>query len=404
MTKPAWDILVVYADVAWRDRVAVALDGRTVRSLTVEQWAARSGMSVPTPQAIILQAGSVPGSVGPETIGQLRRRDPDSRLVIIGPVGEVKTLQDFGKAGVDDAFAEPASPAAFAERVQRSLLHIEGPSVRAMRRDSITTEVAFAQADSPVLLKAPNADHATLLEEDDWDAGDNARRLQDIRTRLRRAYLDSTKALVAAAEAKEKYARRHSVNVAQYAERICGRLGLAETLVEQIKTAAILHDVGKIGIPDSILAKPGRLTEEEFEIIKQHPQIAMDILGHVSFLEAELPMILHHHERYDGTGYPARLAGTDIPLGARVIAVADAVEVMLARRSYKNPYDVAHVRTELRNQAGKQFDPTIAAATIEWMGEPQAARILQAKTASASLVYVAKPEPVNQPASLRNTV
>ena len=178
----------------------------------------------------------------------------------------------------------------------------------------------------------------------------------------------------------------------------------SDPLVEQIRTAAILHDVGKIGIPDSILTKPGRLTEEEFEIIKQHPQIAMGILGHVSFLEAELPMILHHHERYDGTGYPAGLVGTDIPLGARVIAVADAVEVMLARRSYKNPYDVARVRAELREQAGKQFDPTVAAATIEWMNEPQAARILQAKSANAGLVRMAKPESANQSASLRTTV
>ena len=403
MTKPAWDILVVYADVAWRDRVAVALDGRTVRSLTVEQWSARSDISGPTPHAVILQAGA--GGVGPHTIGRIRNGDPGSRLVVIGPVGEEGMLEAFRQAGADDAFAEPTGPAALAERVHRSLLHLGGLAVRVMRRDSITTEVvAAARSDSPVLLETPNADHPTLFEEDDWDSGDNTRRLRDIRTRLRRAYLDSTKALVAAAEAKEKYARRHSANVAKFAERISRRLGLADTVVEQIKTAAILHDVGKIGIPDSILTKPGRLTEEEFEIIKQHPQIAMDILGHVSFLEAELPMILHHHERYDGTGYPAGLVGTDIPLGARVIAVADAVEVMLARRSYKNPYDVARVRAELRRQAGKQFDPTVAAATIEWMDEPQAARILQAKSASAGRLHIAKPESVNQPASLRNTV
>ncbi len=216
--------------------------------------------------------------------------------------------------------------------------------------------------------------------------------------------MDSTKALVAAAEAKEKYARRHSINVSNFAQGIGRQLGLPEALVEQIKTAAILHDVGKIGIPDSILTKPGRLTAEEFEIIKQHPQIAMDILGHVSFLEAELPMILHHHERYDGTGYPKGLAGEDIPLGARVIAVADAVEVMFARRSYKDPYEVGRVRAELRQQSGRQFDPTIAAATIEWMDEPRTARILRAKSANAGLVHAAKPVSANQFASLRNTV
>jgi HD-GYP domain-containing protein (c-di-GMP phosphodiesterase class II) len=400
MNHPAWYVLVVYSDEAWRDRVTVALDGRPVRSMTVERWRTRPAAKRPAPHAVILQAGSE--RVSPKTIVRVRRRDPGSRMVVIAPAGRERMLDALRRAGADDAFAEPADAAALAERVRRSLLYFDGPTTRAMHRDSVVTgAVASANLNSPI---SPNEEKTTPVDEGEWKQGDNAKRLRDIRARLRQAYLDSTLALVAAAEAKEKYARRHSINVSNFAEGIGRRMGLDEALIERIRTAAILHDVGKIGIPDSILTKPGRLTADEFEIIKQHPRIAMDILGHVSFLEAELPMILHHHERYDGTGYPDGLAGEHIPLGARIIAVADAVEVMLARRSYKNPYDAAHVRDELRAQAGRQFDPTIAAAAIEWMRAPRTARTLQTKSAPVDPVFGPVREAVDQLASFRNTV
>jgi HD-GYP domain-containing protein (c-di-GMP phosphodiesterase class II) len=186
------------------------------------------------------------------------------------------------------------------------------------------------------------------------------------------AYVEAAHALVAAAEAKETHARRHSDKVSTIAEAIARGLGLRPQLVGMIRTAAQLHDVGKIGVPDAILTKPGPLTTEEFEVVKRHPVIAVEILGQIRRLQDKLPSILHHHEHYDGTGYPAGLSGSAIPVGARVIAVADAIDVMISGRCYQAPMIVGDVRTELRVGAGKQFDPAIVEAAMPWLARCEA--------------------------------
>jgi putative nucleotidyltransferase with HDIG domain len=186
--------------------------------------------------------------------------------------------------------------------------------------------------------------------------------------RLRQTYLESTRALVAAVEAKDPYTERHSLAVSHYSEVIATQLGLPSDQIETLKTAAILHDIGKIGVPDAILQKPGPLTPEEFAIVKKHPQLAAQILGHASFLAVEVRLILHHHERYDGTGYPDGLVGDQIPYGARILATADALETMFSPRSYKPGYDIDRVRAELTNRAGTQFDPQIARVVVDWLG------------------------------------
>jgi HD-GYP domain-containing protein (c-di-GMP phosphodiesterase class II) len=184
---------------------------------------------------------------------------------------------------------------------------------------------------------------------------------------LRRLYLESTRALVAAVEAKDACTEKHSVIVSEYCERLGVRLGMSREEIVTLKTAAILHDIGKIGIPDSILLKPGPLTASEFSVVRRHPERALQILGHASFLKGELPLILHHHERYDGSGYPGGLIGDAIPLGARVLAVADATEAMLSLRGYKPSYDVERVQRELALGAGVQFDPDVASVAIDWL-------------------------------------
>jgi len=191
----------------------------------------------------------------------------------------------------------------------------------------------------------------------------------DVQRELRRVYLESIRALVAAVEAKDPYTEKHSVVVSYYCEVLAQRLRLSSELVETLKTAAILHDIGKIGIPDAILKKPAPLTQSEFHAVRLHPQHAVQIIEHASFLSAELPLVLHHHERYDGWGYPSGLAGEQIPLGARVLAVADSIDTMLSPRSYKPSYDIEHVRRELAAGAGRQFDPHVAAVAGEWLSE-----------------------------------
>jgi HD-GYP domain-containing protein (c-di-GMP phosphodiesterase class II) len=189
----------------------------------------------------------------------------------------------------------------------------------------------------------------------------------DVQRELRRIYIESIRALVAAVEAKDPYTEKHSVVVSYYCEVLAHRLRLSPQLVETLQTAAILHDIGKIGIPDAILKKPAPLTRGEFDTVRMHPQRAVQIIEHASFLSAELPLVLHHHERYDGWGYPRGLAGEAIPLGARVLAVADSIDTMLSPRSYKPSYDIEHVRRELTGGAGRQFDPDVAAVADEWL-------------------------------------
>lgn len=186
---------------------------------------------------------------------------------------------------------------------------------------------------------------------------------------LRRSYLESTRALVAAVEARDPYTHDHSQRVSQYAKTIAIRMNLNDREINRIETAAILHDIGKIGIPDSILLKTEQLLPEEFAVVRCHPTIGVKILSHTTYLRRELPVILHHHERYDGRGYPEGLAGEDIPIGARVLAAADALDAMLSRRAYRDALSMVQVRQEFKKQHGLQFDPVVTDVVLEWLDE-----------------------------------
>jgi|CXWL01.1.fsa_nt_gi putative nucleotidyltransferase with HDIG domain len=190
-----------------------------------------------------------------------------------------------------------------------------------------------------------------------------------IRRLLRGAHVESMQALLAAVDAKDSYTRTHSLNVAAYADAVAQRMDLSVPDRRTLQAASLLHDIGKIGIPDRILNKPGKLTEEEFAVMRRHPQMAVDILKPFSGLRDHRRIILHHHERYDGGGYPNGCRGEDIPLGSRILAAVDAVDTMLSRRTYKAPMAAADVRKELVSQAGIQFDPAVVSVTIGWMDD-----------------------------------
>ncbi len=190
-----------------------------------------------------------------------------------------------------------------------------------------------------------------------------------VRLRLQGMDAESTRAMVAAIDARDPYTRVHSVSVAAYAEAIGRRMGLSAPVLASLRKAALLHDIGKIGVPDAILTKPGPLTADEYDTVKRHPEIAIEILGHLSFLEEQLPLILHHHERYDGRGYPSGLVGERIPIGARILAVADALDTMFSPRTYKPAYQLDQVRAELIAGSGRQFDPAVIQATLALLDE-----------------------------------
>lgn len=167
-----------------------------------------------------------------------------------------------------------------------------------------------------------------------------------------------------ALDAKSQWTRGHSERVTAYALSIAKEMGLADSELETLKTAAILHDIGKIGTYDAVLDKPGRLTEEEFELVKKHPGKGAEILRHIKQLESAIPILKHHHERVDGNGYPDRLKSEDIPLLARILCVADAYDAMTADRPYRQGLSKDIAIEELKRCSGTQFTPEVVEAFI----------------------------------------
>jgi putative nucleotidyltransferase with HDIG domain len=177
---------------------------------------------------------------------------------------------------------------------------------------------------------------------------------------LRESYFRTVQALVAAVEAKDPYTRWHSTNVAKYAVAIARDMGLSPSQLEEIHIAAILHDVGKIGISERIICKPERLSREEYDVMKDHPAHGIRILEPIGFSAAIITAIYQHHERFDGTGYPRHLAGEAISLQARILAVADTIDAMVSERPYRTSISAAMVLDELKKESGRQFDPAVA--------------------------------------------
>ncbi|MCR5672522.1 MAG: HD domain-containing protein [Lachnospiraceae bacterium] len=184
--------------------------------------------------------------------------------------------------------------------------------------------------------------------------------LKKERKNMRLLFEQTAEALANAIDAKDAYTRGHSARVAEYSREIARRAGRREEEIDEVYFSALLHDVGKIGVPDSIITKDGRLTDEEYEAIKQHPVIGKQILTSISRSPYLSIGAHHHHERYDGKGYPDRLLGEDIPWIARIIAVADAYDAMTSKRSYRDTVPQHKVREEIVKGTGTQFDPVFA--------------------------------------------
>jgi putative nucleotidyltransferase with HDIG domain len=196
--------------------------------------------------------------------------------------------------------------------------------------------------------------------------------------RLAVAYEGMVRALVAALDAREHDTEEHSLRVRAYTLRLAAELGISPEQQRIFALGALLHDIGKIGVPDAILLKPGRLNPREREQMRQHPELGRQIVKSVPFFGPAADLVQAHHERWDGRGYPDGLRGEEIPLGARVFAVADAYDALTTRRPYRDAGSDAQARTTIRAGAGTQFDPAVVAAleripAPEWAAMPRAA-------------------------------
>ncbi len=189
--------------------------------------------------------------------------------------------------------------------------------------------------------------------------------LSDTLEKLEKAYLDSIETLRYTVEAKDPYTKGHSDRVSEYSVLLGKHLGLPEDDLKTLKVGGLFHDIGKIGIPDSILLKESKLTDDEYSQIKNHPSIGAHILCNAEAFKDIIPIVKHHHEKFDGTGYPSKLKGNDIPYFARIAAIADTFDAMTSKRTYRDSLPIDVVKAEFERCSGTQFDPELAKVFLD---------------------------------------
>lgn len=219
---------------------------------------------------------------------------------------------------------------------------------------SNTVEMRVAQALDKRRLILENLDYRKNLEE---------KVLQQSK-KIQGSLLKTIEALSRTLEAKDPASREHSQRVIKYSADLARELSLSPQEIENIRIAALLHDIGKLGISEKILDNPHPLLHEEMEHIKRHPLVAEKILGPIEDLKEIIQLVKHHHERWDGTGYPDKLKGEEIPLGSRILTLADAYDAMTSSRVYRVPFSPARAIAEIKDKAGTQFDPALIEAFI----------------------------------------
>ena len=262
-----------------------------------------------------------------DLLAHARKKSPHCRIILLGSDSIHRELARAFALGATDYLQKPFSPEDLAGMISRAV-------------------AAEAYPHGPTRL---------------W----NGSRLE-LHSQRKEASLEGIQALVTAVEAKDPYTNQHSRQVEHYATQLAKRLNLQADVIESISVASLVHDVGKIGVPDHILTKPGNLSEKEFASIRQHPALGEQIIRNLSVFNAEAKIIRHHHENWNGTGYPDTLAGEEIPLPSRIIRIADSMDAMLMARSYKGPYPIETMLDELTRCAGRDFDPKVAGIAAEW--------------------------------------
>jgi HD-GYP domain-containing protein (c-di-GMP phosphodiesterase class II) len=178
----------------------------------------------------------------------------------------------------------------------------------------------------------------------------------------------------------------HSTRLAEWGLLVARNLGVSERDMYELEMGALLHDIGKVGVPDNILNKPGRLTTEEYEVVKRHPEFGWTVIRKLKGLEQSSLYVLHHHENFDGTGYPAKLKGHETPIGARIVSVIDAFDAMVSSRPYRKGMPIQEALRRLHEVAGKQFDPAVVNSFTEF-AQKEMASVIEAVGASENMVF-----------------
>lgn len=366
-----------------RDRLRAQLAGAATRATTLQERARNLADSAKRVHAALFHR-SVPEMVLRSCIGltgatrgvYATARDGEFRVRASHGTGPYprRAASPFVEALCRKALAEQGTVVC---NGPEGLTDLPEPQEHERFRNCAAVPVVLMQNLDGVIIVADRTNGD--FDQEDVEAvltvGDQARvavtnsRLQQ---ELESAYLATVSMLADVVEAKDPYTRGHCETASRYARLIGRELQMDEEQRSALCYAALLHDVGKIGITDGILHKPGPLLPEERKLVEAHVRIGYDLLRSVPVLEDVADIVLHHHERYDGSGYPQGLSGEEIPMGARVVAVVDSYCAMLDKRAYKQPYTEEYARGELRDCAGTQFDPTVVDAFMRVLESPDA--------------------------------
>jgi response regulator RpfG family c-di-GMP phosphodiesterase len=289
----------------------------------------------------------MPGMSGLDLLSRIRETNDDIPVILITGAPDIDAALEAMRLGAYDHLSKPVNLAALQMTVERAL-------------------------ENKRLIKE-NREYQKNLES---MVKERTKQLRAANEDLRRLFTGSIKALAHALEAKDEYTQGHSARVAEQSVAIGRRLALDDKQVQHIWLAGYLHDIGKIGIKEAVLNKPGKLDEAEWRLIQQHPVFAGRILGPIPELNEIIEIVVHHHERYDGTGYPDGLEGGSIPLGARILSVADTYDALTSKRPYRDALSEDEALRIIEEAGGTQLDPVIVRAFLdirqEAAGEPAA--------------------------------
>lgn len=273
----------------------------------------------------------MPGKTGLELLSDIKEIDDDVMVIMISAVKDIESAISAMSKGAYDYVAKPFK---------------------------LTEVVLIAKkAIEKRKLILQNKEYQRSLER---MVAERTIELQNALEALDKTYIFTLRALVTALDTRDEETQGHSMRVVKYTLKLAELMNWGDKeRLKNLEYGALLHDIGKIGIPDAILKKPGKLTKDEWDVMKTHPEVGYKILHKIEFLEEPSQIVLHHHERFDGSGYPTGLKGHDIPIGSRIFAVADTVDAMTSERPYRAALSFEDASGELLKYSGIQFDPVV---------------------------------------------
>jgi putative nucleotidyltransferase with HDIG domain len=328
-------ILIVDDDAAVRNVIGRSLREEGYDPTLVDSAEAALELARTEEFPLVISDMRMPGKDGAWLRDRLHEVRPDTAIIMLTAFGDPEDAVESLHRGATDYLLKPPKVTDLVRSIERALSRRRLEQARQRYQVSLERRVRDRTAELQQALRDLETTYTTTL----W-------------------------ALVAALDAREHEVSNHSQRVVRYTLAIARRLEVAEADLLDIGRGALLHDIGKIGITDAILHKPGKLTDEEWVVIRTHPQIGFDILKAIPFLGAPAAIVLAHQERFDGTGYPHGLAGEAVPLGARIFAIADTYDAMTSDRAYRKRQPPEAARQEIRRCAGTQFDPRCVEAFL----------------------------------------